>query len=216
MASLIYSINGLPFGDFGITVSQSDGLLGELAVKPTVTRNWSDYHGEQVDLSQRIYEPRDINLSCLLVADTNNDFVNKINSFKSEFRKTGTQRLMIEYITGKPLVYEVYLKSGFEINKQWAEETMYGTFNIGLREPEPVKRVVKFTGVINGSILATSASPINIYWGDGTKLINQRGNINVSHNYVGSGDKLAIITGLIDEITNYSLINGTTIWSKLQ
>lgn len=215
MAKVIYSINSTPFSDFGVSVESSEGVTNMLTRKPSITRNWQDYHGEQIDLSEPVFEPRNIVLNCNLIASSADDFLTKQNSFKAEFEKSNLQRLMIDFIANKPLVYEVYLSDGIDIQKRWRDGQMYGRFALRLREPEPVKKVVKFTGAITGNLVMTSNTPLNIYWGDGTNSLSQKGTLSLNHSYVGSGDKYAVITGMIEKITGFST-NGTLIWSKLQ
>jgi hypothetical protein len=215
MATLVPSINGYAFSTFGIIVSNYGGILGELQRKEVITRNWNDYHGEQVNLtSNPVYQPRDIVLDCAIQGATTIDFHTQLDNFKAEFRKVGTQRFSIDYMSGKQLAYEVYLRESFEVNKRFSETNMIGTFSVRLREPEPVKRIITFSGTGNKTIEIATDYPLNIYWGDGTSSKSVRGDI--THNYSISGTHVVIITGMIDEITSMTYTGGTLIWSKLQ
>ena len=223
MAELIYSINGVKLSDLSIYVESSAGVLDMLVRKPSIVRNWNDYHGEQIDLSEPVYEPRNIILNCNLIAVDKDDFYGKLDLLKQEFAKPNLQRLMINYLElgmgyVTPLVYEVYLSEGINVEKRWQDGQMFGSFSLRLREPEPVKRVVKFAYNATANISMVSSTPVNIYWGDGTKTLNQKGTISLTHAYPGgmeTSDKYAIITGMIEKITGFTH-NGTLIWSKLQ
>ena len=72
----------------------------------------------------------------------------------------------------KPLIYEVYAKDAIEVDKTWNDALMVGTFKLKLREPEPVKRVLKHIRVGESTktceITLTSTKYVNIYWGDGS------------------------------------------------
>lgn len=224
MSKLVYSINGSKLSDMGIIVEGSKGIVGVLQRKPSISRNWADYHGEQIDLSEPIFEPRNIILECALIADSKEQFYAQLNILKTELEKPNLQRLMLENIElgmgyATPLIYEVYLSDELEIDKRWRNGQMYGRFSLKLREPEPVKRVVKFAYNATANISMISTTPVNIYWGDGAKTLNQKGTLNISHAYANNpmetSDKYAVITGMIEKITNFTH-NGTMIWSKLQ
>ena len=96
---------------------------------------------------------------------------------------------------------------------------MTGKFTIKLREPEPVKRVIKYTstGEATKTVTLTITSPrlVNIYWGDGSHTFDVSGTSQVvTHNYTAKGDYYIVITGNIDEISSLTH-NGTLVWSKL-
>lgn len=223
MAELIYSINGVRLSNLGIYIESSEGLLDMLVRKPSIVRNWNDYHGEQIDLSEPVYQPRNIVLNCNLISTDKESFYSSLKALTDEVGKPNLQRLMIDYLQlgmgyGTPLVYEVYLTEGISIDKRWQDGQMYGRFALRLREPEPVKRVIRFAYNATASIAMTSTTPLNIYWGDGTKTLNQKGTINLTHTYPGgmeTSDKYAVITGMIEKITGFTH-NGLLIWSKLQ
>lgn len=223
MAELIYSINGIKLSDLSIYVESSEGVMDMLVRKPSIVRNWEDYHGEQVDLSEPVFQPRNIVLNCNLIAADKENFYTLLNTLKVELEKPNLQRLMIDYLQLgmgyiTPLVYEVYLTEGISVDKRWQDGNMYGRFSLRLREPEPVKRVIRFAYNATASIQMTSTTPLNIYWGDGTKTLNQKGTISLTHAYPGgmeTSDKYAVITGMIEKITGFTH-NGLLIWSKLQ
>ena len=95
---------------------------------------------------------------------------------------------------------------------------MVGTFSLKLKEPDPVKRVVRHqkiseaTKVLN--VTLTTNKAVTIHWGDGTKSEDVYGtNITVSHTYTNNGVYYAIISGVIEKISAFKT-NGIVVWNK--
>lgn len=214
MAELIGTINGLPFTNFGVRISQTYGIMDALQRKPSVMRNWNDYHGDQIDLEKPVFEARDISVECFIVQPTPEDFLTQWTLFKAEFEKAGLQEFRLEFVIGRPYIFMCYLRNGLKMAKRFQDGEMIGTFTIELREPEPVKRIISFSGTGNKTINVVSDYPLNIYWGDGTSTKNVK--TNQTHNYATSGTHYVVITGMIDDITSMSYSTGTLLWSKLQ
>jgi hypothetical protein len=219
VSELSYLIAGINFKEFGINVSESSGILDRPKLKSPFKVDWPDYHGEVIDLTRKRVEAREIELKCWMKADGKMDFVTKLNSFLEIFQTDGTQRLTIDIHPTKPLLFEVYNESGISVSKRWNDKLMVGTFTLKLKEPDPVKRVVRHQRISeatkNLSITMTTAKAVTIYWGDGTKDMDVYGeNITLSHNYNQTGTFYAVIGGVIEEITNFST-NGIVVWSRI-
>ena len=217
--SLEYYLNGVNFKEYDVRVSSSNGILDRPAIKKPYSVDWPSEHGEVVDLTARRFEARDITLACFIHAKSKIDFVTKFNNFLAQFDPDGTQRLMIDIHPTRPLVYEVYLQNAVAISKRWNDNLMVGTFTLKLREPQPVKRVVRHqkTGGATAtlSITLTSAKPLTIYWGDGSATYDVDGeSVTVEHTYTSDGIFYAVITGVIEQITDFET-NGIIVWSKL-
>jgi len=219
MKGVIYKLDGVDFRNYGVFVSDSDGIVSRPKLKSPATVSWDNYHGDAVDLQNKFYEAREITLSCFIKADSKSDFINKVLVFEQLFDRKGTNRLVIEVSPEKPLIYEVYCKDEISISKKWNDTVMVGTFKLKLIEPEPVKRVLKYTrtGVANRTctITLTSIKYLNIYWGDGTVNWDVCGtNVSIAHEYTANGEYFPVITGCIDEISSFTT-NAVTVWSKL-
>lgn len=222
MALANYFIDGENIKElYGICVADSQGVIGRPKLKKRDVASWDNYHGEVVDLEAKYYEPREIVLSCFVKADSQRDFIEKVQGFSALFDNKGTQRLMIDVVPERPLVYEVYCKDEIDIVKKWSENNLIGTFKLKLVEPEPVKRVLSHNAKANSicTFRITTNKLINVYWGDGRADFDISGNnIPVSHTYSGQGVFYPIITGCIDEITSFS-INSTSatkiVWNRL-
>jgi len=219
VAQLAYLIEGVDFKNWGIYVSDSNGLLDRPKMKAPLTIDWDNYHGEVVDLTSKRFESREITLSCFMKATGKIDFVTKLNSFLDVFAADGTQRLMVDIHPTKPLVYEIYNEDGIAISKRWNDDLMVGTFTLKLKEPDPVKRVVRHQRISDTtktlSITVTSSKALTIHWGDGTKTEDVYGTaVTVTHEYAGEGIYYAVVAGVIEDITDFTT-NGIIVWNKL-
>lgn len=219
VAQLAYTIEGTDFKVWDIYVSESNGLLDRPKMKAPLSIDWPDYHGEVIDLQNKRFEAREITLNCFMKATGKIDFVTKLNDFLDIFSKDGTQRLTVDIHPTKPLVYEIYNESGLSITKRWNDDLMIGTFSLKLKEPNPVKRVVRHQRISTATktltITLTSDKAVTIFWGDGTKSEDIYGtNITVSHEYTTEGIYYAVIAGVIEDIANFST-NGIIVWNKL-
>lgn len=209
---ITYTIDDIDFKNYGVYVKESKGVIDGLKIKtPLYRTNWPDYHGEAIDVDQIIYEPRDIELDCFIKAGGMVDFSEKANSFLSLFSVPGLRRLSISIDPNKPLCYQIYIRDSAEIKKKWNETQNIGHFTLKLREPEPVKRLVKFTSSY-AEITISGTKYYNIYWGDGQRTLDVL-NTMVSHDYLSSGPHFAIISGNIEEIVSFST-NGQIVWDK--
>ena len=214
-----YLIDGIDFKNWGVFVSGSDGILSKPKLKAPKSVSWDDYHGKSVDLMHKFYDVRKITLSCFIKAPSKIDFITQLSNFEQQFDKQGTQRLMIDVHPIKPLIYEVYCEDEIDPTKQWDDKEMVGTFKLKLVEPEPVKRVLKFNRFDESTkqctITLTSQKYVNIYWGDGTADYDVNGTQRtITHDYATDGAYFPVITGCIDEITNFET-NAIVVWSKI-
>lgn len=217
--SITYCIDGVDFRNYGVYVSASKGLVGRPKIKSVESVSWDDYHGLEVDLSNQYYQAREIDLSCIMVAQNKGEFLVRMASFCSLFDSRGLQRLSVDVLQGKPLIYMVYCTEEIAVDKEWSQADMMGVFSLKLIEPTPVKRVLRHvrssqetrTCLINISTL----KQVNIFWGDGSVDSDVWGeNVSVSHNYENDGEYYPVITGNIDEIKSFSTTS-EIIWKKL-
>jgi hypothetical protein len=214
---LVYRLNGVDLREYGIYVSESNGLFDRPKQKSPFKLDWPGYHGQVVDLTGKRVESREIELKCWIKAEGRMDFVDRLNRFLDVFARDGTQRLMVDVHPKKPLLYEVYNEAGISVSKQWREGIMTGTFTLKLIEPEPVKRVVRYRR--NGdaektlTVALTSDKIVMIYWGDGQKN-EVFGDVSVSHDYANDGIFWAVIAGVVEDITGFET-NGIVVWNKI-
>jgi PKD repeat protein len=217
--NIIYKLDGNDLKTYGVYISDSAGLLSKPKLKNPLNHNWETYHGEVVDLSKRYYESRDITLNCFIKASSSAEFITKCNTFLALFDQSGTRRLSVTVDSSEPILYEVYLNDGIEISKTWGHSKMIGTFSLKLKEPEPIKKVLKYTRTSAAdktvSITFSSSKLLNIYWGDGSHTFDVSGtNQTITHDYSTNGTFYIVVTGNIDEITSLTT-TGTLVWNKL-
>lgn len=213
-----YTIAGHNLREWDIYVSESDGLLDRPKMKSPRSISWDNYHGEVVDLRDKRVQPREISLSCFMKANGKLDFINKLNDFLKIFDGDGTQRLTVDVHPTKPLIYEVYNEAGTAIKKRWNDDIMVGTFQLNLREPDPVKRIIRHAskeGSRDLTINMKSNLALTISWGDGTTSEDVYGTaLALSHTYPQDGIYHAVISGVIEKIENFTT-NGIVVWEKL-
>lgn len=216
---LAYFIDGVDLKEYGVYVSGSDGLLDRPKMKTPMSLSYDNYHGEMVDLSHKFYESREISLSCFIKATGKNDFAMKLNNFLRIFDKKGTHRLTVDIHPTKPLVYEVYSESAISVKKMWNDALMVGTFTLTLKEPSPVKRVLKHIRSSEATktctITMTTTKMVDVYWGDGSVTADVSGAATaITHNYASDGEYNIVIAGCIDEISAFST-NAIIVWTIL-
>lgn len=233
---LAYLLDGIDFKTYGVCVSKGKGFTDGLKMKDPLKVEFNGYHGEAIDLTRPRFEAREITLECFIdKAGGKMAFVQAMMEFLEQFHAkhqlpngtpagaelcaAGLHRLTLDIHPTKPLIYEVYLPDATDIDKEWNDKRMIGTFTLILREPEPVKRVLKHmrTSEANKriSITLTSSKLVNIYWGDGTTTQDVCGtNVTVTHDYAYNGEYYAVITGVIEDIEAFST-NAIIVWNKL-
>lgn len=217
-----YYINGINFKDFGVYVSKSNGLVGQLERKEGATAEYDTYHGLARDLDYVRYKERTITLECFIEATSRSKFVEWLDRFYEQFRRKGTQRFRVEYNgSTKPLVYEITMQQGSDPEKTWGrynEGLMVGTFTLTLVEDDPVKMVLRHIATASGSetsFKVTTPRRLTVAWGDGTftnKVIGD--NVEVSHTYEAKGTYDIIISGVIEDIENIET-DDIIVWQKL-
>ena len=81
---------------FGIFVeSGSDDFLKFPDRKDSITHDWMDANGQDVDLSRNFYKDQDITLKLAIVAANEDDFWLKRNAFFAQWAQPGTHRFSV-------------------------------------------------------------------------------------------------------------------------
>ncbi len=201
-ANIVYTLNGTDFRDYGVYVSKSDGLFDRPAIK---------LDDGNMDLSKAYVSARDITLSCFIKAASKEQFIGRMCGFTGLLNVNALSCLVIHAGT-IVLPYMVYCSDAIEVEKEWSNHLMVGTFKLKLKEPEPVKKVIE----ANASCTITMTTPkaVNIYWGDGNCSLDVVGDISVRHDYDSAVRHYVVVTGDIDCIKGF-VTNGTIIFSKI-
>lgn len=179
MSEVRYSVNGKYFKDFGTYISSSEGLFDALKRKKINSYDWAEYHGSAPDLSNPKFEDREITLVGFVVGENWEVMKSNFDAIISEFQKAGTQRLLIEPFGLKALPYEVYMDDSISLKKTFKNGKMVGTFTLKMIEPNPIKKVLYFTGdTLNLSY--NSPNETEIFYGNGLKE-TAKGNVSLSN-----------------------------------
>ncbi len=218
-----YYIDGVNFKDYGVEVSASNGLVGRLAQKESLSVDYDNYHGIVRDRKRKRFKERTITLQCFIEASSRSAFVEWVDRFFALFDGDGTHRLTVEYEgKAKPLTYEVDLLDEADVDKKWGSynnELMVGKFTLKLTEDEPVKKVLRHISNSNNSkatITVSTYKLLNIYWGDGTHTFNVGGNdTTIEHTYALPGQYDIVVTGVIEDIEKFET-NAIVIWELLK
>lgn len=204
--NLIYSINGKDFKDYGVYVSESNGLIGGLKPKQRKSHDWSEYHGKVIDVSPVKYEEREIELQCWMKSNNWFDLKKNFDEIFSEFDKGGLVRLVVDF--EKTLVFDVYLSEQIAIKNRMVNQENIATFTLKVKEPNPIKKVIKVTSA-NFNVSFNTDDNVNIK----TDIsVQMKGKVNYSRNLkLGS---YVVVSGNIDGITGFKT-NGKIIWEKI-
>lgn len=182
MGEVKHFINGKNFKDYGVSISQSDGLFYILKIKNLEKYDWKEYHGHSINLDVKKTEARTISLKGFIIGDDWKDMRDKFYSLFSELDKKGTQRYMIEPFGMTPLYYEVYRENEINLTKTFKDGKMVGIFDLQLIEPNPKKRILKInTDEVNLKIIGETVA--EIFWGNGTKTLTN-GNFFEKYSYI--------------------------------
>lgn len=182
--SVIYSIDGIYFKEFGVQVSKSKGIGDILKRKKVYTYEWDEYHGSSPDLSKPKFEEREITLDCFIVGENWQDLLNKFNGLLSDvFSLPGTRRLLVEPFGYKAMPYDVFMPDGVDLDKSFRNVENVATFKLRLVEPNPIKKVL-FTTEKKLNLSYNINSQTEIFYGNGTKEIGL-GNVSMTDKVLG-------------------------------
>lgn len=209
-----FYVNNINFKSLGIVVEKLDGVLQMPQRKDPLRVDWEDYHGEVVDLMKPVLDVRNIELRCWMKAASQDELVSKWRTLCDILESPGTFRLQIDAGT-KPLLFDVYHPEQLDTTVKWRKIGPYfHRFTLRLREPVPVKRVLKVTGS-SVNISLTSRKILEISWGDGNKTMNVYGTgTSVSHTYASAGTYYVLINGNVEDITDFST-DAVVVWNRI-
>lgn len=81
---------------FGVIISKGlDEFLRIPERKDSITHDWMDRDGIDVDTSNTYFKERDISLQVALIANSESDFWNKYEKLVNQLRKPGTRRIEV-------------------------------------------------------------------------------------------------------------------------
>jgi len=81
---------------FGVSVEGgSDDFLKYPAKKDSITHDWQDANGLDVDLTKIFFNARPISLKCSILVSSEEEFWNRYQSFLAQLAKPGYRRIQI-------------------------------------------------------------------------------------------------------------------------
>lgn len=92
-----YYINGKDFYTiFSVVVEKgSEGFLKYPSRKDSITRDWSNENGLDVDTKYNYFTTRDITLDCAVIVTDESQFWDKYKAFIAEWMKEGKKRIQV-------------------------------------------------------------------------------------------------------------------------
>lgn len=94
---------------YGIVISNGTNTFLALPQrKASVSHDWPEEQGIEIDLDQPTFEPREFTLNCALIATSRDDFFAKYDGFFTEISTMGIHEL---YINDLDKTFLVYYKS---------------------------------------------------------------------------------------------------------
>lgn len=148
-----YAINDFQFetSTRKIYITGSKGVMDLPAPKEPFRTNYPFRNGEEVYLgtaNKMAFEPRNIELDCVIVASSADQLITDFNDLKAVF--TGSdgkklKRLYIQMDTAYPLIFDVYLNGEITLDKRWSDGQIAGKFTLKLCEPNPIKIALHLT-----------------------------------------------------------------------
>lgn len=214
-----YSIDGVDLSSLGIIVQKAKGLFVMPKMKDPLKTSWPTRHGVLVDLSQPVYDVREITLECAIKADSRISFLTSLNSIiYTLLYKPNLRQLRVDLVEDKPLLYFCYMQDGLDVElaTKWNEANHIGLFTLKLIEPEPLKRVYMFNAQEQTqlSLQFDTTSQFAVFWGDGSFNIIAPGITYANHQYSTQGTYYVALVGMVNAITNFdSYPNLSLVWN---
>lgn len=213
---VIYSLNGKYFNDYKVYISKSEGLLDKLKPKPKTSYDWAEYHGKTFDNSPVRYDEREITLSGFVMGDNWQQMKRNFDTLFSEFDKGGLVRLLVEF--EHILAFDVYLIDKIELQKEFRKGQIIGSFSLKMKEPNPVKRILK---IENKPLNLSFNTPLWVDISIDGKVENFINSVSIRNKIIpprattqNPNTHYIIIAGDIDQITDFQT-NAEIIWNKI-
>lgn len=108
--------------------------------KESITNNWPDQNGIDVDVSKHFFSERTVTLTCLVLTETENEFWQKRDAFIQQLAKPGLRRLTVTAHQSRSyfvIFQEVSNYQQVKTLKNIPDNMIAHTFTITLLEPQP-------------------------------------------------------------------------------
>lgn len=123
---------------YGLVVTSGvDDFLKFPERKESITHDWMDKDGIDVDLSSTFLKEKDISLSVALIANNEADFWDKYEKLLNHFRRPGTRRVEVTELSRSFFVFYKTTSAFSSLTRIKSENKVACKFNIVLTEKEP-------------------------------------------------------------------------------
>ena len=153
-----YFVDGFSlYNYFGVGVeSGSDDLLQFPDRKDSISHDWEDENGVDVDLTRVFLKEREATFKCFILANDETDFWNKYNLFLSYLTKPGTRRLTITEHGRDYFIYYKKSNAYKRFTRILSSNQIACKFDLTVVEPDPTSnRVETYLVTEAGSFIIT-------------------------------------------------------------
>jgi len=213
--STLYLLNGSNIKTvYSVYIEKASGFLALPRRKESLSNNWLDENGLEIDLTSPKWEARRSNLDCFILGTTYSDVRTKIKTFINEMIKPGLHHLKL---SGVPGIFLVYVEDGFdpERGSRLNDTKSICSFSLPLAEPYPFTRQFladRSASIVDSATLTYNTSKaITIAWGDGTYSVCAVGSGVKSHFYSTLGVYCIVVYQGTDGIITITPTNCTEI-----
>lgn len=162
------------------------------------------------------YDEREITLSGFVMGDNWQQMKRNFDTLFSEFDKGGLVRLLVEF--EHILAFDVYLIDKIELQKEFRKGQIIGSFSLKMKEPNPVKRILK---IENKPLNLSFNTPLWVDISIDGKVENFINSVSIRNKIIpprattqNPNTHYIIIAGDIDQITDFQT-NAEIIWNKI-
>jgi hypothetical protein len=115
--------------------------------KESITNDWPDQMGIDIDLSTPTYKEREITIQCALIADNEADWWTKYNAFRVALMGSGKRMFYIAELSRSYQVIYVKCSSFTKFTRIKTSGKVAAKFTLQLLEPEPRAILTNASGV---------------------------------------------------------------------
>lgn len=143
--------------NFGIVArsGSTDGFLKQPKKKESLTHDWQDTNGIDVDLSKIYLDKRDIPLKLAMVANTEEDFWRQHTQFFAMWTQPGLRRLTVRELDRDFYVYYNDTTDYSKLKNLKAIGKLFFLFTLVITEPKPSINEVFFLADEDGVFIIT-------------------------------------------------------------
>ena len=167
---MIALLDGVNLSTLNCALVRTHGFMSHPRRKETVTHNWNDDHGLEVDLGAVYFGPRLPSMEILVWGDTLQGMKTNAEAIVNKLTATGLRHVKLPGLTG---VYLLFVSEEISIERvnRGISNKQFGKIFVRFTEPHPVTRQWKTTQATPSVSLAmTITDPVWIHWGNGDIL----------------------------------------------